>query len=540
MSDTLFNVIFAWKCTSTHHKLAMDALNRLQGSQAANWRDLCLNHIGAYLEGSKAPDDQFKDFRNHVLHIREGLWGGAMTAASHWYRETVSALRARDWKEAVFAAGVLSHYYSDPIQPFHTGQSEAEGIVHRAAEWSIACAYRELTDLLEAQLGGWPSVNVPSGRNWLETMVSDGARLANPHYEFCIDHYNINIGVKNPPAGLDQTLRECIARLLGHAVVGFARITEQAIAEAAVEIPASNLTLQNVVTRLTIPIAWVTKKLKDAKDRAAVQAIYNEFQETGKVLKTLPEDELFVRQAHAQEVLRKPLAELDREKPRKVGTAYSSVSEKPLKEQVLRHDGAHSLPKPHIPVSVTPQVESEPPAPQITDKTDAVKADPEKTLPMVRSGHTSSTPEVNIQYFLTRDMPVEKAPSIGSKTAKALARCGVLTVSDLLGVEPEQLAAELGDRRIRADDIQDWKWQAELCCTVPRLRGHDAQFLVACDIHSAAELAAANSEVLFRRVHQFVDTPAGQRILREGKRPDLKEVNEWILSSQQGLSRRAA
>ena len=243
MPSTLFNVLFAWKCSSTHHKLALDALHQIQGDTSENWRNLCLAHIDIYLDGSKAPDNKFKDFRNHVLHVRDNYWGGAIAATQLWYGRTVEALRAKKWSDAIYAAGVLSHYYTDPIQPFHTGQCEAEGIVHRAAEWSIACAYRELTDILAADLGGWPMVTVPTGVDWLAKMVVAGADQANPHYEVCLDHYDLKKGVKDPPTGLDQEMKDRLAKLIGHAVVGYARIMERAFAEANVTLPATNITL---------------------------------------------------------------------------------------------------------------------------------------------------------------------------------------------------------------------------------------------------------------------------------------------------------
>ena len=37
---------------------------------------LILKHHAQYLEGSKAPDKEFKDFKNHVLHVRDNMWGG--------------------------------------------------------------------------------------------------------------------------------------------------------------------------------------------------------------------------------------------------------------------------------------------------------------------------------------------------------------------------------------------------------------------------------------------------------------------------------
>ena len=103
---------------------------------AESWRRLFLKHAETYMLGAKARDDVFKDFKNHVLHPRDGFWGGAPATARAWYGKTVAALKASDWDGAVYAAGVLSHYVTDPVQPFHTGQSEAENSIHRAFEWS--------------------------------------------------------------------------------------------------------------------------------------------------------------------------------------------------------------------------------------------------------------------------------------------------------------------------------------------------------------------------------------------------------------------
>ena len=130
--------------TGTHHKLALDALRHLEGMDADMWQRLFLQHAKLYLEGSKAPDNEFKDFKNHVLHTRDGYWGGAPEKVRSWYNHLVEALAQQDWPTAVYCAGVLSHYYTDPLQPLHTAQSEAENNIHRAVEWSISKAYDEL------------------------------------------------------------------------------------------------------------------------------------------------------------------------------------------------------------------------------------------------------------------------------------------------------------------------------------------------------------------------------------------------------------
>ena len=125
-------------------------------------------------------------------------------------------------------------------------------------------------------------------------------------------------------------------------------------------------------------------------------------------------------------------------------------------------------------------------------------------------------------------MPVEKAPSIGAKTAALLEDHGVRTVGNLLSTDPDKLAASLNDRHIDADTILTWQMQADLCCDVPHLRGHDAQFLTACGISHRAELATADPAALLKKIDSFVATPAGERILRGSERLDLAEVTDWI------------
>ena len=166
--NLLFSIVYAAHASGTHHKLALDALRHLQCADSDLWQRLFLAHAKVYLEGSKAPDTQFKDFKNHVLHTRDGFWGGAPEKVRSWYQQFVEALARQDWPAAVNAAGVLSHYYTDPLQPLHTAQSEAENNMHRAIEWSISKAYDELARQGEAEFPdmtvelprgptGWPS-----------------------------------------------------------------------------------------------------------------------------------------------------------------------------------------------------------------------------------------------------------------------------------------------------------------------------------------------------------------------------------------------
>lgn len=313
----LERVIRAHRCRSTHHFIAFDALSLLEGEEAEGWKSLMLVHHEHLLKGAKAPDDTFKDFKNHVLHVGEGEWGGARAKAAEWYAVAVDLLRRKRWSEAAWALGVLSHYYADPIQPFHTGQTEAEGVIHRAVEWSIAKSRPEIDARIAEQ--GYPEIEIPPGLGFVSDMVREGAQRSHAYYDIFIDHYDIDAGVADPPAGLDETMRSAIVELVAYATAGFAAIMSRAIEEAAVSPPKVNLTLQGYIETLDIPLRWITAKLEDMGDRRQVEKMYKEYQKTGKVIRTLPEDDKLIREMHAKEVRRISIKELNAEPAAPIG-----------------------------------------------------------------------------------------------------------------------------------------------------------------------------------------------------------------------------
>ena len=495
----LQRIIFASYARSTHHKMALDALQFLQGPNAAKWGDLLLCEYGSYLQGAKDPDDRFKDFKNHVLHVRDNFWGGAVTAAEHWYGQLVDQLRANAWKDSAYSAGVLSHYFTDPHMPFHTGQTEAEGAVHRAAEWSVTTSYDKLRALIP-EVGGYPTLRAAKGGDWLGGMICEGAIFSNQYYDLLIDHYNLAVGVKNPPAGLDRVSQEAIAKCLARATAGIAIVFDQAFAEAAVTPPAVDLSANEVIAESKIPIRQLINKLADKGDKAAVEAIYKEVQETGKAIKSLPESEKLVRQFHAAEVLNVPLSKLDAQTPRPAGTCYGK------------------------PASATPQVAMAVPQP-------AAIVSPV----IVATPHTTST-----RYYLTMDDDIVDAPSIGPKTATRFQQIGMTKVRDLMHADATATASKLETRHITATVVADWQDQSRLMINVPGLRGHDAQILVAAGIRTQTELRQASVAVLLKKVVEVAATTEGKRILRSGAVPDEAEVTEWIAAAQQMAEPKAA
>lgn len=527
----LFRIIYAAHASGTHHKLALDGLAELAIPGRSDWQRLFLKHAEQFMDGAKAPDTKFKDFKNHVLHVRDGYWGGAPDLASTWYQRTIDELKFGKWIDAVYSAGVLSHYVTDPLMPFHTGQTDAENAIHAAAEWSINRSYNDLRAIgLNRPVA---QVEKPAGPNWLREMMIAGAELSNAHYERLIAHYDIKRGVVDPPSGLDEVARRLVADLLVDAAARYSVILGSAITEAGVPPPPVDLTMDTVLAAVKIPIKTLKKRLADAADRAVVEAQYDELMATGKVEKTLREDDRTVRDLHAAEVAA----------PRRPGEAAARHRVLLVTEQPTHKNAGH-----------VPAIKAAPPL--IPATTDAVArldvSGFEKTAAAVKNrpiaeplsaevtslsagdGHKRTTPPPALattaapRAHLAMTDPVEAAPVIGPKTAARLEAVGIVTIADLLAAAPAQLASRLADKRFSAAEITSWQHLSRLVMDLPGLRGTHAQLLAGAGYVSAQTVAEAEDDDLVQRVVDFAISPAGSRILRDGASPDRAQILAWL------------
>lgn len=509
----LFRIVYAAHANGTHHKLALDALNRLDGADADRWRNLFLKHVERYLEGSKAPDKTFKDFKNHVLHVQDDYWGGAPEKADAWYDTLVAALRSQAWSDAVYAAGVLSHYYTDPIQPFHTAQSEAESTIHRAVEWSISRSYDDLAKLARDRLPA-PDVTVPDGDTWLKEMVCLGAETSNRSYEKLIVHYDIHSGTVEPKSGLDDTSRLFIAELLAYAAAGFARILDRAFAESGVTPPDVSLTLETFMASLQIPSRWIEKRLADAQDRAVVRAMYNELQATGHVERTLPEDDRVIRDLYELEVAG-PRAD------RQAAMRSKRVA-KPAAAKSAMPQTAMAQPAAAKPAAAKPSPAAKPAA---------------ASAPAVAQQQQPAPRPANRRAFLKESDDLEAAPSIGPRSAEWFADLGIFTVGEFLAADPAKMADDLAGRgRITADTLRLWQHQARLVIDVPGLRGTHAQLLAGAGYLDADAVAATDAMELAAAVLRFASTSEGQRILRQSEPPSADKIKAWVAAANASVA----
>lgn len=585
----LYRIVYAAHANGTHHKLALDALPLLRDRAADRWRNLFLKHAPKFLEGSKAPDKTFKDFRNHVLHVRDNYWGGAPEKAAEWYGKLIAELRAEQWEQAVYTAGVLSHYYTDPIHPFHTGQTEAENVIHRACEWSINRSYDDLAALGRQRAGAKPvDVVVPEGAGWLQEMVCNGAERSNKQYERLIGHYDFHRGSADPRAGLDTVAKRLVGDLIVYAATGFARILDKAFAESAATPPDVSLTAETFVATLQIPAKWVQKKLADAADRAAVLAMYDELQTTGRVEATLPEDDRIVRDLHAVEVEAPRQQELAAQRARRL--ASSATAATAAAAAVVPSPAETSSPASAADaVTPTPTPETQSPSPASRDTAAASKAraasqPTSATAPasadaptpnaasagapsslVARMAHLGPTPDApasalnaatsapngdarpqptsagtsttgtdgptdaaQARYYLKPTDDVAAGPSIGPKTAERLARVDIYSVADLVAADADKLAKKLKAIGIRPNTFVLWQQQAQLVMEVPGLRGTHAQLLTGAGYTTADTIVAANDDDICAAVLEYASSADGQRVLPQGEPPARDKIMGWV------------
>ncbi|MGE5267996.1 MAG: DUF4332 domain-containing protein [Deltaproteobacteria bacterium] len=522
----LFTIVYAAHANGTHHKLALDALRYLPRGDAEPWRRVFLKYADVYLAGAKAPDDEFKDFKNHVLHVRDGYWGGAPEKVANWYGHVVEALREQDFERAVYATGVLSHYYTDPIHPFHTGQSDAENSVHRAVEWSISRSYDSLRAEGEAKhQAEMPAV--PAGSDWLRAHVLAGAERANPHYETLITHFDLRTAVRDPVAGFNPIARDAVSGLLIYAAKGFALVLDRAITEAGVEPPEVSLTAATVLAGLKMPAAWITKKITDRESRRQVQAMYDELMATGRVEATLPEDDRTVRDLYAREVLAPRQAAQARERANRLAArATGKPARKPASARPAAPAGtnggcAHPAAERATAAGVAPAHAT----PSITVQTGSHH-------PRHDHSHGERTP----RFQLMEGDELERAPSIGPKLAERLALGGIVTVKDFLESDPQNVVSLLGGGRFDAVTVERWKSEARLVLQIAGLRGSHAQLLAGAGYDTLDKIADADPSALSSAVLSFALTPAGARILRSGDAPDIEAVTKWVHTAQQAIA----
>ena len=290
----IVSILRAAHCRSTHHYFAIDALSSLKTQRGRKLGKLLLCEHHEYLLGAKAPDTTFRDFQNHVLHVSDNFWGGASQKCDEWLQRSRNHLERFEWNKAAYACGVLSHYFTDPIMPLHTGQSERETVVHRPMEWSVCKSYEDIYS--QIQSSDAPQITLSPTENWIGAAVLEAATHAHQHYGEIIELYDLKAGTKKPREGLPPKAQKILADLFHLATNSWAKILDRMANELQIELPDRSLSIPTVLAAIDVPVAWVLNKIHDVHERREVKKIFKEFKSTGKLTKNRPLESKVVAQ----------------------------------------------------------------------------------------------------------------------------------------------------------------------------------------------------------------------------------------------------
>ena len=102
--DRLHSLVRSAHAIGTHQRLVVDALPHVKSAAGHRLVRWLLYHHRSMLRGAVDPDERFRDFHNHILHVADGYWGGAPRVAHQWYGRLVTHLIAERFDRAAHAA----------------------------------------------------------------------------------------------------------------------------------------------------------------------------------------------------------------------------------------------------------------------------------------------------------------------------------------------------------------------------------------------------------------------------------------------------
>ncbi len=508
--STIVAILRAAHCKSVHHFFAIDALCEVLTPKGKLLADLLLANYQRYLQGAKDPDNVFKDFENHVVHVSDGYWGGAGKTAAKWLAISLKQLNESKWSDAAYSLGVLSHYVTDPFMPLHTGQSAREATFHRPLEWSVCCAYQELYDSA-CTSDTVSTFDLPSGEHWMMDTVHLGARLAHQYYDDLMNDYDMGESRRYPARALGAKSKRILAQLFTWSITAWASILEEVANNIQPDIPEMALTLPTLLASSQIPKAKLAKALELNQQRNEIERMAEEFHRTGQVTKNLPIEQRIVKKIRSEHPELKPSA-------REIDRAEQIAAPKPK-----------ATPTTDCFRASEPVIANQSDRPSIRTEMTSVAQPLQPTNHRHDMAHEPQEPHQRKRLQL--NSPIVDAPAIGPKTAARFIDIGVNTVKEFLQISPAELADRLQTNWISAKIVAQWQAQARLALSVDRLSAAGAGLLVMIGIESVDALAEFDANTLHAKIVSICSTKEAKRLLRDKGPPPVSVVHRWIASA---------
>ncbi|MGQ4911676.1 MAG: zinc dependent phospholipase C family protein [Candidatus Thorarchaeota archaeon] len=194
---------------ATHRFIVTEAMDHISNS---SWAQAFQYYTPELLEGSTTPDQVWQDWPNHLYYPENGN-NTAPQASARWYEFARNNFTSGNWEEGFFAAGVLSHYSSDPCIPVHTGPY-----------WPGHEAYEhDINDQLTALSLGTPSEGTVAN---VSQMVVDAATYSHTYYDYIVSAYPTSESVALETNSTVKTYTElCLTMAINNTLSLFYNLT---------------------------------------------------------------------------------------------------------------------------------------------------------------------------------------------------------------------------------------------------------------------------------------------------------------------------
>lgn len=137
--------------------------------------------------------------------------------------------------------------------------------------------------------------------------------------------------------------------------------------------------------------------------------------------------------------------------------------------------------------------------------------------------------------FLQPESLVSEAPGVDREFTRRLNSQGIYRVGDLLRSNASSLGAII---RVDADMLEQVQNVADLMCGTPMLRAFDAQVLVGCGINRPGLLRDIGAGDLVARVESFLESFAGQDLVRRGSSFEVSRIHGWLADMKRTINQR--
>lgn len=187
----------------------------IDGLPAGPWKDAFEFFEAQIKSGSITPDVAWQDWDNHLYYPHTGEHS-AHIATERWYEYTVNNFSIGNWNDGMFAAGVMSHYFTDPNIPVHT---DANWAGHSALETDINYHLSTFS----------PTINSSELVDDPRQYVVDLATISHEYYDDCRALYPTGTIPSPSPLDNNATFHEVIENQTSRAITGLRNLWYTAI-----------------------------------------------------------------------------------------------------------------------------------------------------------------------------------------------------------------------------------------------------------------------------------------------------------------------